>query len=129
MIIEDTEWISVKLHGQSFMLHQIRKMICKLKKKRCESAWLTYLFNLAMAMLSVRTGTPLSLLPKTFEAEKINIPKAPALGLLLERPVFKLYNERIASREDRDMIDFDLYKVNISLNLYVKCTYTYTEIG
>lgn len=29
VIIEGMEWISVKLHGQSFMLHQIRKMICK----------------------------------------------------------------------------------------------------
>ncbi|KAG2228450.1 hypothetical protein INT48_003141 [Thamnidium elegans] len=80
MIIENTEWISVKLHGQSFMLHQIRKMI-------------------SMAMLSVRTGTPLSLIPKTFEADKINIPKAPALGLLLERPVFQLYNNRMASNQ------------------------------
>lgn len=30
IIIEGMEWISVKLHGQSFMLHQIRKMIGKL---------------------------------------------------------------------------------------------------
>lgn len=28
-MIGGMEWISVKLHGQSFMLHQIRKMICK----------------------------------------------------------------------------------------------------
>lgn len=28
-LIEGMEWISVKLHGSSFMLHQIRKMICK----------------------------------------------------------------------------------------------------
>jgi tRNA pseudouridine38-40 synthase len=66
---------------------------------------------LAMAMLSVRTDTPLSLIPKTFESAKINIPKAPALGLLLDRPVFQLYNERIQSIEKRESIDFDLYKV------------------
>lgn len=30
IMIQGTEWLSVKLHGQSFMLHQIRKMICEL---------------------------------------------------------------------------------------------------
>ncbi|KAI8082138.1 pseudouridine synthase [Thamnidium elegans] len=106
MIIENTEWISVKLHGQSFMLHQIRKMI-------------------SMAMLSVRTGTPLSLIPKTFEADKINIPKAPALGLLLERPVFQLYNNRMASVENRNSIDFDIYKNQIET---FKKEFIYKEI-
>lgn len=64
-----------------------------------------------MAMFSVRTDTPLSIIPKTFESAKINIPKAPALGLLLDRPVFQLYNERMKSVEERQSIDFDLYKV------------------
>ncbi|GAN04410.1 pseudouridylate synthase [Mucor ambiguus] len=91
MLIGGMEWISVKLHGQSFMLHQIRKMI-------------------SMAMLCTRTGTPLTLLPKTFESAKINIPKAPALGLLLDRPVFKLYNDRMQAIEGRQTIDFDQYK-------------------
>ncbi|KAG2215738.1 hypothetical protein INT46_003950 [Mucor plumbeus] len=91
VIIEGMEWISVKLHGQSFMLHQIRKMI-------------------SMAMLCTRTGTPLTLLPKTFDSAKINIPKAPALGLLLDRPIFKLYNNRMQSIEHRKIIDFDQYK-------------------
>lgn len=30
MYIDGSEWVSIKLHGQSFILHQIRKMICKL---------------------------------------------------------------------------------------------------
>ncbi|KAI9472349.1 MAG: pseudouridine synthase [Benjaminiella poitrasii] len=96
--IDESEWISIKLHGQSFMLHQIRKMI-------------------AMALLVTRTKTPVSLIPCTFEENKINIPKAPALGLLLERPIFHVYNEKTrikASNEvKREKIDFDLYNDEI----------------
>ncbi|KAG1139619.1 hypothetical protein G6F37_003230 [Rhizopus arrhizus] len=92
--IHDTEWISIKLHGQSFMLHQIRKMI-------------------SMGMLIARTNTPISLIQETFGEKRINIPKAPALGLLLERPVFDVYNEKLlkkSNKEDRIKIDFDKHK-------------------
>lgn len=75
-VIDKTEWISIKIHGQSFMLHQIRKMI-------------------AMATLVVRTGCPLERISQAFEQEKVNIPKAPALGLLLEQPVYEGYNTRL----------------------------------
>ncbi|KAI7897886.1 pseudouridine synthase [Cokeromyces recurvatus] len=94
MMIEGMEWISVKLHGQSFMLHQIRKMI-------------------SMGILCVRTKSPLSIISKTFESDKINIPKAPSLGLLLDRPVFQCYNDRIKNVENRKSIDFNLYKDEI----------------
>lgn len=67
-----------------------------------------------MAMYSVRTNTPLSFLSTTFDSTKINIPKAPALGLLLDRPVFGLYNERISSIENRLPIQFDLYTQTIA---------------
>ncbi|CAO3595823.1 unnamed protein product [Absidia cylindrospora] len=89
--IDDVEWISVKLHGQSFMLHQIRKMI-------------------SMAVLIVRSGTPLSLIEDSFESTKINIPKAPALGLLLERPVFESYNNRLNDKRQQkahSRLEFD----------------------
>lgn len=75
-VIDNTEWCSIKIHGQSFMLHQIRKMI-------------------AMASLVVRTGCPLDRIKEAFNAEKVNIPKAPALGLLLEQPVYDGYNKRL----------------------------------
>jgi tRNA pseudouridine38-40 synthase len=70
------EWISIKVHGQSFMLHQIRKLI-------------------GLAILMIKTETPSSLIPRTFTDIKINIPRAPPLGLLLERTVFSGYNARI----------------------------------
>lgn len=68
-------------------------------------------------MLVTRSNTPLSLIPKTFEENKINIPKAPALGLLLERPIFKVYNDKMrakANQVERDIVDFDVYKDKIN---------------
>ncbi|KAK6203310.1 pseudouridine synthase [Scheffersomyces amazonensis] len=84
--IEGTQWVSIKIHGQSFMLHQIRKMI-------------------AMATLVVRTGCPTEIIPQCFTSTKINIPKAPALGLLLENPVYEAYNQTL-SKLEYDAIDF-----------------------
>ncbi|WWC88286.1 tRNA pseudouridine(38-40) synthase [Kwoniella dendrophila CBS 6074] len=91
----DIEWISVMIHGQSFMLHQIRKMI-------------------SMAMLACRTASPPSLLPETFGPKRIHVPKAPPLGLLLQAPQFGVYNDRVLNKhhglqEDRDAVDFGLY--------------------
>lgn len=89
-IIEGTEWISIKIHGQSFMLHQIRKMIC-------------------MASLVVRTGCPITRISDCFGPAKINIPKAPALGLLLECPVYETYNDKLADL-GYNKIDFSRYQ-------------------
>ncbi|KAL5036443.1 hypothetical protein BDV3_005129 [Batrachochytrium dendrobatidis] len=89
---DNTEWVSLKVKGQSFMLHQIRKMI-------------------GLAVMMMRTSTPKNLIASTFSQTRINIPKAPALGLLLERPLFENYNSQIQPKGvDRDVIDFDQYK-------------------
>ncbi|ORY94725.1 pseudouridine synthase [Syncephalastrum racemosum] len=94
MHIDGVEWLSIKLHGQSFMLHQIRKMV-------------------SMAMLCVRSNTPLSVIDESFGETSINVPKAPALGLLLEEPVYNLYNSRVKEVPDREEIDFEKYKDTI----------------
>lgn len=78
MEINGTEWLSIKLHGQSFMLHQIRKMI-------------------GILILVCRMNVPPSFILETFGPSKIHTPKAPALGLLLEHPLFQGYNRRITS--------------------------------
>jgi len=91
--IGDTEWLSVKIHGQSFMMHQIRKMI-------------------AMAVMVVRCGAPLNLITESYGTRRISIPKAPGLGLMLERPIFAEANKK-AITLGREPIDFAEYEDQI----------------
>ena len=90
IIINDTEWLSLKVHGQSFMMHQIRKMV-------------------SMVVLLVRCGCHEDRMQDSFMADRISIPKAPSLGLLLERPVFDAYNERL-EQFGHKKIDFGRYE-------------------
>ncbi|CZT06899.1 hypothetical protein WAI453_012843 [Rhynchosporium graminicola] len=91
IIINDTEWLSLKVHGQSFMMHQIRKMV-------------------AMVALIVRCGSNISIMNDSYGAANISIPKAPGLGLLLERPVFDSYNQKAVNEFSREKINFDKYQ-------------------
>ena len=92
--INDTEWLSLKVHGQSFMMHQIRKMV-------------------GMAVLVTRCGTPLSRIEESYGPTRISIPKAPGLGLLLERPVFDSYNTRAKDMYNLEPLDFGNYEKEI----------------
>ncbi|EAU90525.1 pseudouridylate synthase [Coprinopsis cinerea okayama7 len=100
VVYGETEWISVLFHGQSFMLHQIRKMMSGL-------------------VLSCRTGAPPEVIDQLYNEEQVFVPKMPSLGLLLEEPLFTSYNSRVAKintnlkPEDADYrppIDFDLHR-------------------
>jgi tRNA pseudouridine38-40 synthase len=105
------EWISCKVHGQSFMLHQIRKLMG-------ESSFILDVLNVilisvenqGLALLMVRTKTPATLISETYNALRMNIPRAPALGLLLERTVYEAYNKRIITlpktNEVREEVSF-----------------------
>ena len=92
LIISGTEWLSLKVHGQSFMMHQIRKMV-------------------SMAALVVRCGTHEGRIQDSFRNERISIPRAPGLGLLLERPVFDSYNKnvRVKGGPEKNEIGFEAY--------------------
>ncbi|PVI06371.1 pseudouridine synthase [Periconia macrospinosa] len=94
IIINNTEWLSLKVHGQSFMMHQIRKMV-------------------GMATLIVRCGTSLDIMEESFKNVTVRIPKAPGLGLLLERPVFDSYNQKQAKTNGRESIDFSKFNQEI----------------
>ncbi|KAL8678354.1 MAG: hypothetical protein Q9186_005279 [Xanthomendoza sp. 1 TL-2023] len=96
IIINDTEWLSIKVHGQSFMMHQIRKMV-------------------TMAALVVRCGCPEERIDESYGHERLSLPKAPSLGLLLERPVFDTYNnkKRVEDGERKGEVGFDKYQNEI----------------
>lgn len=91
IVTNGTEWLSLKVQGQSFMMHQIRKMV-------------------SMAALVVRCGCHERRLQDSYMKEKISIPKAPGLGLLLERPVFDVYNQHSEDQQGRKTIDLHKYE-------------------
>jgi tRNA pseudouridine38-40 synthase len=94
ILINGTEWLSMKVHGQSFMMHQIRKMV-------------------GMVALIVRCGCDPNRLIESMGPDKISIPKAPSLGLLLERPVFDSYNKRAKDAYSKEPIDFDRFRTEM----------------
>lgn len=91
---EKTQWLSLKVHGQSFMMHQIRKMV-------------------GMVTLLVRCGSKLDTLNDSLTSERYSIPKVPGLGLLLERPVFDSYNNIQAPKHNREKLDFGKYETEL----------------
>ncbi|ORX94955.1 tRNA pseudouridine synthase [Basidiobolus meristosporus CBS 931.73] len=108
-LINDMEWLSFRIHGQSFMIHQIRKMM-------------------GMIILTIRTGSSLELVERSFGQVKMNIPKAPGLGLLLEEPVFATYNRK-SSEKERPSISFEAYRENIDAfkNTHIYPSIVHTE--
>ena len=72
------EFLLLEVHGQSFMLHQIRKMI-------------------GLTMAVVRGNTSEDIYAKVFAKEKLDIPKAPSIGLYLENVFFSQYNKKFGT--------------------------------
>jgi len=74
-------------------MHQIRKMV-------------------SMAALIVRCGCDPNRISESFGPTKLAIPKAPGLGLLLERPIFDNYNKKV-QEFGKEKIDFSRYDQEI----------------
>lgn len=85
------EWLSLKIQGQAFMIHQIRKMI-------------------GFVVMLLRTGTTTSLISTAFTKLKMNIPKVPGDGLWLDQVVIQSYSKRFP---DNPPITFEPYKDKI----------------
>ncbi|KAI8468204.1 MAG: pseudouridine synthase [Monoraphidium minutum] len=76
--IAGRKWARLVVLGQSFMLHQIRKMV-------------------GMAVAIMRGAAPPGCLEAALDPERdFNVPMAPELGLFLEEAFFENYNKRYA---------------------------------
>ncbi|XP_014275888.1 pseudouridylate synthase 1 homolog [Halyomorpha halys] len=78
IIIDNMEFITLKVKGQSFMLHQIRKMV-------------------GLTIAIVRGLTPLETLTRAYGEERLDIPIAPGVGLVLEEVHYDRYNQRFGN--------------------------------
>lgn len=88
-IFNHIEWISLTVQGQSFMLHQIRKMI-------------------GLVILMMRYGDSdqdASLISKSFEKIRWNIPRAPGVGLMLNQVLLHFYNQRFTGGRDGSLAE------------------------
>ncbi|XP_035217785.1 tRNA pseudouridine synthase A-like isoform X2 [Stegodyphus dumicola] len=80
----------IKIKGQSFMLHQIRKMV---------GLTIAFMRNLADD----------SILEKIWLKERIDIPKAPGLGLMLEELHYDWYDSKYGSDGMHEPLKWDAY--------------------
>lgn len=74
----EVEFARLRITGQSFMLHQIRRMV-------------------GMVIAIMRGYAQPDFITKAFEKEKCLIPQAPGLGLVLDNVHYTRYNERYGS--------------------------------
>ncbi|KAL9274279.1 hypothetical protein AKJ16_DCAP23726 [Drosera capensis] len=87
--VEGIDFVKCEVVGQSFMLHQIRKMI-----------------GLAVAIM--RNCAPVSIFDSIYEQDvNINVPTAPEVGLHLDECLFTSYNNKWKdSHEELSMNDY-----------------------
>jgi tRNA pseudouridine(38-40) synthase len=77
-VVAGIEFFTVRLIGQSFMLHQIRKMI-------------------GTAVMLVRYEMPVVCIKRTLTLEKFSLPLIPGVGLAVVRCWFTGYDKKIAA--------------------------------
>ncbi|XP_072258561.1 pseudouridylate synthase 1 homolog isoform X2 [Pyxicephalus adspersus] len=82
------EFTRILIKGHSFMLHQIRKMVC-------------------LVIAVARGLASPDLLPYSVQMDKVNIPLAPGLGLVLEFTHFDSYNLRYHESPLHDPITWE----------------------
>lgn len=105
-LYEDCEYCVIRVVGQSFMLHQIRKMI-------------------GLMIAIVRGNTTEDVFDCVFGTKRVDIPKAPGLGLMLSEVNYDRYNARFGEDGFHDPIVWSKYEKQMD---EFKLNYIYKHI-
>ncbi|KAF1377392.1 hypothetical protein PFLUV_G00200350 [Perca fluviatilis] len=87
-INSSTQFAVITVRGQSFMLHQIRKMI-------------------GLVIAVIKGYAKEDVMERSWGQEKVDVPKAPGLGLVLERVHFDRYNKRFGGDGLHERLDWE----------------------
>ncbi|XP_041826845.1 tRNA pseudouridine synthase A isoform X2 [Melanotaenia boesemani] len=87
-ICSNHEFAVITVRGQSFMLHQIRKMI-------------------GLVIAVIKGYAKEEVMERSWGQEKVDVPKAPGLGLVLERVHFDRYNKRFGGDGLHERLEWD----------------------
>lgn len=93
-VIDGMEFAVIKVKGQSFMMHQIRKMV-------------------GLVVAIVRGLASADVVTKAYESQKLDIPIAPGLGLLLEEVHYDRYNARYGKDGIHKPLEWSAYEDKI----------------
>lgn len=93
-MVDDVEFCTIIVRGQSFMMHQIRKMI-------------------GLTLAVVRGVTVVETIPKSFESNRLDIPMAPGLGLVLDQVHYVQYNARFKGDGVHEQLEWDEFETEI----------------
>ncbi|XP_035524517.1 tRNA pseudouridine synthase A isoform X2 [Morone saxatilis] len=88
-ICSNTEFAVITVRGQSFMLHQIRKMI-------------------GLVIAVIKGYAKEEVMERSWGQEKVDVPKAPGLGLVLEKVHFDRYNKRFGGDGLHERLEWDV---------------------
>ncbi|XP_048241100.1 tRNA pseudouridine synthase A-like isoform X2 [Haliotis rufescens] len=90
-VTDGTEFVVLRVKGQSFMLHHIRKMI-----------------GLMIAIVKGYCGE--EVMEKAWQPDKVDVPKAPGVGLMLEQLHYDGYNKRFGKDGMHEALDWSEYE-------------------
>ncbi|KAG7223875.1 hypothetical protein INR49_015131 [Caranx melampygus] len=87
-ICSNSQFAVITVRGQSFMLHQIRKMI-------------------GLVIAVIKGYAKEEVIERSWGQDKVDVPKAPGLGLVLERVHFDRYNKRFGGDGLHERLEWD----------------------
>lgn len=87
-VVDGVEFCELSVKGQSFMLHQIRKMV-------------------GLTIAAVRGITTMDTIPRSFLETRLDLPMAPGLGLVLNEVHYDRYNERYGEDGMHELLEWN----------------------